>query len=166
MTRRALVAACLGLISGAVAATAQEGTAAGADPATVAWLAGCWQTEAGASTTEEQWMAPAGGLMVGMSRTVREGRARGWEFLLIRSMEGRLVYRAYPSGQSPTSFPAASAGEEEVVFVNAEHDFPQKIRYRRHAPDRIVASVFGEADAETPAFELDYRRVPCAEERR
>jgi len=127
------------------------------DVESVAWMAGCWA----AGGAEEQWMAPAGGLMVGMSRTVRDGLARGHEFLLLRVVEGRIVYWAYPSGQAPTSFPAVSLTEDEIVFANAEHDFPQKIRYRRASSDRLVASVFGGADDERPAFELDYRRVPC-----
>jgi hypothetical protein len=43
------------------------------------WLAGCWAAVSpdGRNAAEEQWMAPRGGLMVGMSRTVRDGTARG-----------------------------------------------------------------------------------------
>lgn len=139
-------------------ALAQTDASAAADVAALAWMGGCWST----GTAEEQWMAPAGGLMVGMSRTVRDGRARGYEFLLMRVVDGRVVYWAYPSGQSPTSFPATEVGADQVVFENAEHDFPQKIRYRRESSDRMVASVFGAVTDESPAFELDYRRVACA----
>jgi len=124
-------------------------------------LAGCWRAGVDLASTEEQWMAPTGGIMVGMSRTLMEGRARAWEFLLIRAVEDRLVYWAHPSGQEPTAFPATSISDNRAVFANPEHDFPKRIEYRRASADRMVASVFGQADAGEPAFALDYRRVPC-----
>ena len=35
------------------------------------WLAGCWEMRRDDRITEEQWMLPRGGVMMGMSRTVR-----------------------------------------------------------------------------------------------
>jgi hypothetical protein len=136
--------------------------AQGADLSVVGWLAGCWVAESEGQKTEEHWMAPGGGLMTMMSRTLRGGVASGYEFGLVRIDAGELVFRAYPSGQSPAEFRAATATGEEVAFVNAEHDFPRKIRYRRSGPDRILASVFSEVQGEGPAFELDFERVACS----
>lgn len=136
-------------------------TAQGADLSMVSWLSGCWVAESEGQQTEEHWMAPGGGLMTMMSRTLRGGVAGGYEFALIRSDAGELVFWAYPSGQSPAEFRAATATGEEVSFVNAEHDFPRKIRYRRSGPDRMLASVFAEVQGEGPAFELDFERVAC-----
>jgi hypothetical protein len=108
------------------------------------------------------WMAPRGGLMVGMSRSIRHGRAGGYELATIRAdTAGRLVYHAVPSGQEPTDFPARSVGDGRLEFVNAEHDFPQKIVYARIDPDLVHAAVFGEVDGAEPAFLLPYRRVRC-----
>lgn len=162
--RQALTMSGFVLLAAAGGVRAQTSAAPGAGSAdlkAVAWLAGCWRAGGGPFATEEQWMAPLGGLMVGMSRTVREGRARAWEFLLIRLVEGRLVYWAHPSGQDPTAFPAMSVGEGDAVFVNPEHDFPKRIEYRRASADWIVAAVYGDAEGGEPAFTLDYGRVPC-----
>ena len=128
-----------------------------------AWLAGCWRVESsdGRNAAEEQWMAPRGGLMVGMSRSVRGGEARGYELLTIRVAEGRLVYHAVPSGQAPADFPARRAADGRLEFVNSEHDFPQKIAYTRHGDDQVEAAVFGEADGSEPAFVIPYQRVRC-----
>lgn len=128
-----------------------------------AWLAGCWRAESpdGRNADEEQWMAPRGGLMVGMSRSIRGGEARGHELMTIRVEEGRLVYHAVPSGQVPTDFPASHAANGRLEFVNAEHDFPQKIVYTRSGHDRVEAAVFGEADGSEPAFVIPYERVRC-----
>jgi len=129
----------------------------------VAWLAGCWRVESpdGQNAAEEQWMAPRGGLMVGMSRSIRGGVARGHEFLTIRVEDGTLVYHAVPSGQQPTDFRARDAEGWRLEFVNAEHDFPQKIIYTRGDDDRVEAAVFGDVDDSEPAFAIPYRRVSC-----
>ena len=139
----------------------QRSEAQETDLAVVGWLAGCWVAESEGQKTEEHWMAPGGGLMTMMSRTLRGGVARGYEFALIRGDAGELVFWAYPSGQSPAEFRAATATGDEVAFVNAEHDFPRKIRYRKSGPDRMLASVFSEVEGGGPAFELDFERVAC-----
>lgn len=128
-----------------------------------AWLAGCWRTESpdGRNATEEQWMAPRGGLMVGMSRSVRDDEARAHELLTIRVAAEGLVYHAAPSGQTPTDFPARSVEEGRLEFVNADHDFPQKIVYTPRAAHAAEAAVFGEADDPEPAFTILYQRVRC-----
>jgi hypothetical protein len=150
---------------------AQSGAATGAagaaenDPLeAAAWLAGCWEAASpdGLNAAEEQWMAPRGGLMVGMSRSIRGGSARGYELATIRADEtGRLVYHALPSGQAPADFPARSIGEGRLEFVNVDHDFPQKIVYARLDPDLVHAAVFGDADGAEPSFLIPYRRAAC-----
>ena len=49
----------------------------------VAWLAGCWESRDGKGAYQEQWMGPNGQTMLGMSRTVRDGKTVAWEFLRI-----------------------------------------------------------------------------------
>ena len=107
-------------------------------------------------------MAPRGGLMVGMSRSIRGGRATGHELATISTdSDGLLVYHAEPSGQSPADFPARSVEDGRLEFVNAEHDFPQKIVYARMDENFVHAAVFGEADGAEPVFLIPYRRVKC-----
>lgn len=162
-----VVAALLAGLPGVVraqSAAAPEGTpseTAVLDAA--AWLAGCWRAESpdGQHVAEEQWMAPRGGLMVGMARTVRGGEVRGYELLTIRVEDGTPVYHAVPSGQQPTDFRARRVDDRRLEFVNSEHDFPQKIAYTRHGDDRAEAAVFDEADGSEPAFVISYHRVSC-----
>jgi hypothetical protein len=78
------------------------------------WLAGCWAAGSGGRVVEEQWMAPRGGLMIGMSRSIRDGTARGYEFVLIRHTEEGVVYAAHPSGQQPADFAAELMKEDRV----------------------------------------------------
>ncbi len=128
----------------------------------VGWLGGCWIASSERRVTEETWMAPSGGMMVDMSRSVRDGVATGYEFLLLRVIEGHLVYSAHPSGQEPTDFRATSVSSSLLRFENPLHDFPQRIDYVRVSRDSVVAKVFAETQSPVPAFELRYQAVECS----
>jgi hypothetical protein len=68
-------------------------------PATIdqmAWLKGCWVQTRPNGVVEEQWMAPSGGAMLGMGRTVRDGKLREYEFTRIVEIDGSLTYMASP----------------------------------------------------------------------
>jgi hypothetical protein len=43
------------------------------------WLAGCWSMGRTDDSTGEHWLAPAGGAMLGLSRTVRAGKMTDYE---------------------------------------------------------------------------------------
>ena len=150
-----LLVAPLVLLGSPTAALAQD------DVGSVAWLSGCWVASAGDVRTDEVWMEPEGGLMVGMVRSVRGGVATGHEFLLLQLKDGRLTYSAYPSGQDPTDFQATEVSTERVRFENPQHDFPRAIEYERTSLDSLTARVYGEIGSREPAFVLRYARRAC-----
>ncbi len=106
-------------------------------------------------------MEPEGGLMVGMSRTVRGDVATGYEFILLQRKDGRLTCSAYPSGQTPTDFQATEVSPERMRFENPEHDFPRAIQYELTSLDSLTARVYGEIGVVEPAFVLRYARREC-----
>lgn len=122
-----------------------------------AWLAGCWRLEAGGRVTDEQWMAPRGDAMVGMSRTVEDGSVVAHEFLSIEAREEGLYYVAVPSGQVRTEFALSEATDSSVAFENPAHDFPTRLEYVRTAPDGLRAT----ASAADSRAEFPMSRVPC-----
>src|SRR5687768_15344377 len=85
-----------------------HGAAQGGSLERLSWLMGCWEMRAGSRMTSEMWMPPAGGLMVGGSRTVIDGAAREFEHLRIAARGDTLVYTAVPSGQVQTDFRSTS----------------------------------------------------------
>lgn len=105
------------------------------------WLSGAWKMEASGRLIEEQWTTPAGGSMLGVSRTIKNGKMVEFEFLRIEEREGTLVYIAQPGGVPPTEFRLISATPNEWVFANLQHDFPQRIRYRRNPDGSVTARV-------------------------
>ena len=142
-------------------ASSVQGQAAPIDQAK--WLAGCWELRSQNRLTVEMWMAPAGGLMLGASRTVVGGVAREFEHLRIRTDGDKLAYIALPSGQKETTFPAKQVSDSELVFENLGHDFPQRIIYRRRGADSLVARIEGPGpNNATRGFDFPMRRVNCA----
>lgn len=140
----------------------------------VAWLHGCWQTTTApappapsertrveGSVVEEQWMAPRGGTMIGMGRTVRDGRTTEYELVVLREQDGRLAYEAHPSGQPSAVFLSREIGESSVVFENAEHDFPQRVGYRK-SESGLAAWIEGTMKGQSRHIDFNYARVPCA----
>jgi len=121
------------------------------------WLAGCWSTTRGDSMVEEHWMKPGGGTMLGMSRTIRGGKTSEYEFLQIRDVNGTLTYVAQPSGQAEAAFTLRSASGSEAIFENPDHDFPQRIIYRRTV-DGLSARVEGTRNGQLRGIDYPYRR--------
>ena len=94
------------------------------------WLVGCWTTPEG--DAQEVWVVDSEGALAGFSVALDNNAVRFYEVLGIRHMEdGSLVYTAHPVGQASTSFTAKEISENSVLFVNADHDYPQEIRYSR-----------------------------------
>ena len=141
--------------------------AASPDPVVVedlGWLAGCWARSDAAEGSGEQWMAPAGGTVLGMSRTVRDGRTAEYEFVVIqRATDGVLVYHARPSGQAATEFRLLRLNGREVVFENPAHDFPQRVGYRLQDDGGLLAWIEGTRSGKTRRVEFHMRRAACGE---
>lgn len=136
--------------------------AAGQDLGALSWLSGCWAAEGGEPGSVEHWLPPAGGTMLGLSRTVKKGKTVEHEFLQIRAnAEGRLVYIALPSGQKETTFTLANASEGTVTFENLQHDFPQRVIYRLLPDDRLAARIEGMRNGQLRGIDFAMKKVPC-----
>jgi hypothetical protein len=123
----------------------------------LAWLTGCWKQARAKGHTEEHWMAPAGGTMLGMSRTVMDGKTVEYEFIRIEPVNGVLAYVAMPSRQAEAAFPLASLDAGSVVFENRSHDFPQRIAYRRNPDGSMTARIEGTVDGQSRSREFPYQ---------
>lgn len=134
------------------------------DISKLAFIGGCWTlTRPNGAKIEEQWLAPAGGAMIGMSRTVRDGKLREFEFMrILAAADGKLQYVAIPSGQAEAAFPVKEIGDNAVTFENPQHDFPQRILYRLVDKDTLVARIEGSVGGQARAADFPYRRCAAA----
>jgi hypothetical protein len=151
-----LVSLAATLLALASPALAPLDASRGADD--LSWMSGCWMQTKADGFIEEHWTSPAGGTLLGMSRTVRGGKTTEWEFLRIADAGGRLAYVANPSGQAENAFPLKSLAPGEVVFEDPKHDFPQRIIYRRNADGSVTARIEGEIGGKVKAVDFPYQR--------
>jgi len=120
----------------------------------LAWLAGDWQTAAGAERqVDEHWTAPLGGAMLGTSRTVADGKMLEFEYLRIVQQEDGIYYVAHPNARTPgTRFKLTRLTANQVVFENPQHDFPKRITYSRGEGGSLTATVDGGEGTSGPTF--------------
>jgi len=126
----------------------------------VAWMAGCWDYTRNGRHVTESWTPVEGGTLMGISRTVVNGKTTEWEFLVIREGVKGLEYVAKPSGQPEATFTAATASATQVVFENPAHDFPKKIVYTRDG-DSLTASIEGPMNGQTRKIDFPYKKAAC-----
>jgi hypothetical protein len=100
--------------------------------------------------------------MLGMSRTVSGGSLLEHEFIVLREEGDRFAYEAHPSRQSAAVFLSREIGDSTILFENREHDFPQRIGYRRDGRDALAAWIEGSVNGKSRRVDFAYRRVACA----
>ncbi|MFN3512718.1 MAG: DUF6265 family protein [Phenylobacterium sp.] len=137
------------------AALALMMSAAGVDD--LAWMAGSWRLEAGGVVTREAWLSPMDGTMAGVTQTHRPGRPPEVEFATIVADSRGVTFTARVEGQPPTPFRRKPGAEGEAVFENLEHDFPQRIVYRRCGED-LCARIEGVVRGDLRSQDWRYRR--------
>ncbi len=99
-------------------------------PALPAFMTGCWDLIDGEHWTQECWMEPRAGLMLGASREGTGATLKSWEQLRIeQSAGGRITLFASPGGRAPLPFEGRIVSANAIEFTNATHDYPQRIRY-------------------------------------
>jgi hypothetical protein len=134
----------------------------GTELAKLAWLGGCWQSEGGEPGSVEQWLPLAGGSLLGVSRTVKEGKTVAYEFMDIRAQaDGTLAFHAHPSGRPADTFPALRLTDTEVVFENLQHDFPQRVVYAVEGGNKLNARIEGLRNGSLRVIHYPMRRVSC-----
>jgi hypothetical protein len=99
--------------------------------------------------------------MLGMGRTVGARGLGDYELTLIKQDGDRLLFEAHPKGQAPATFAARVATPDSVVFELPEHDFPQRVGYRRVGADSVHAWVEGTMNGSMRRVDFPYARVPC-----
>ncbi len=107
----------------------------------LAWLSGHWVQESPGVWVEEFWTPPRGGTLFAIGRTGDGESLSGFEYLRIApGPDGRLVLFASPGAGPAVAFNLVEADGSGLRFENPNHDFPQRIVYRRDG-DRLEAVI-------------------------
>jgi hypothetical protein len=126
--------------------------------ASLGWLEGSWLHEEEGRRVEEVWLAPAGGMLLGLNRDVGDAKRAFFEYLRIEERDDGIFYVSSPRGAPPTDFRLVTLERDRVVFENPVHDFPQRIEYRR-AGDELRARISNLDESSGRTSEWHWRLV-------
>jgi hypothetical protein len=149
----------------AVAPAPASAPAAEGPLADFAWLAGCWRGTVNQREFREHWMPLRGNLMLATGHTVAGNRTQDFEYIRLEPRGDGVFYVAAPSGQKEAAFRFAERtmdGTDAIyTFVNPEHDFPQRIVYRRGSEGWLYVHVEGKLKGEERRIIYPMRRIDC-----
>ena len=68
--------------------------------------------------------------MIGSGRTGNGDKVGHWEWMRIeRSADGAVTFYGSPKGAPAVGFKAIDGDGKSITFINAAHDYPQRVRY-------------------------------------
>ena len=106
----------------------------------LAFMAGCW-TGPG---TLEMWMKPDGGAVLGAGRTIKDYKVVATEFFSVSETADTVILNVQLRlAEKTTPFRAKEITESSVTFENPEHDYPQRIIYRKQADGSLLGRIEG-----------------------
>ena len=145
------------------AADAPKRVAASLDA--LAWLEGCWRGSVNQRDFREHWLPMQGGMMIGASQTVMQGKTQDFEYLRLETRPDGVYYIAIPSGKKESAFRLVGAEEDDrgthFTFAGTVDEFPQQIVYHRGAEGWLYASIEGKLNGEDRRVTYPMRRVDC-----
>ncbi|MBK9216333.1 MAG: hypothetical protein IPM59_12225 [Chloracidobacterium sp.] len=128
-----------------------------------AGMSGCWERRDDAKKLliSEQWMAVEGTSIIGMSRTVKNGKTTDWEFMRIEERTDGIYFVAKPKANpTETDFRLISTGAAEFIFENKAHDFPQRVIYKA-VGDKLAARIEGTIQGKSKGIDFPLTRGKC-----
>ena len=135
------------------------------DVGALAWLNGCWVGTVNQRDFREQWSPLRGGALIGAGSTVFQGKLQSYEYLRIEARVDGVHYVALPSGQKEEAFRLVSitTDDKDTVFTfsNPQHDFPQRILYRRATEGWLYATIEGKLNGEDRQVIYPMRHIDC-----
>lgn len=123
------------------------------------WLVGKWKLESDRVELYEEWKTDGKHRLKGESYVMRDDQKQVSEILFLEKFDDQWAYIALPEGQSIALFALVNSENNEFVFENKEHDFPQRIIYRLINQGEISASVEGEKNGELKTMNFKFTKV-------
>jgi hypothetical protein len=131
----------------------------------LSWLTGNWRHSREEQVREEIWSEALGGVMVGMTRWVRDGKVTGLELSSIQMEDDRVILRTRHFDRSLADRPEEVRSwklrslEEgrEAVFENPDLGFPCRVVFRAVEPGHLSRRLEGVREGEDAVEEYPYR---------
>ena len=133
----------------------------------MSWLYGCWGGKVNQRDFREQWMPLRGNTLLGIGSTEFQDKLASYEYLRIEGRADGVYYVALPSEQKEAAFKLVTAVHDNrdnadiFTFENPQHDFPQRIIYRRESKNSLFARIEGKENGVSKGIDYRYKRASC-----
>lgn len=110
------------------------------------WLLGSWENASPEGNLSENWEKTNDSVYAGHTYFVIGKDTVFTESITLVEANGKLAYVTAVSDQNggkAIRFEMTSGTEDQLVFENPKHDFPQKITYNKITNDSLVAEISG-----------------------
>ena len=126
----------------------------------LSWMLGKWQMQTNGGAIIEEWAKSSDSLWQGVSYAVSHyGDTQFAENIKLNYVNDQLVYLPTVSDQNENkevSFAEKSFSDSLVVFENMDHDFPQRIIYKKISDTSILAAIEGIQNGQSRREEFAY----------
>ncbi|MDF1864440.1 MAG: DUF6265 family protein [Saprospiraceae bacterium] len=125
------------------------------------WLIGKWKREGKRNTIFEEW-EKEGGSFVGKSYVELGNELKISETLEIFQKESETFYTPTVINQNEGEaipFKMLGSFKDRFIFLNSEHDFPQKIVYRKIGKDSLKVQISGPMNDTWRKIDFDFEKV-------
>ncbi|MBX2876379.1 MAG: hypothetical protein KTR30_29945 [Saprospiraceae bacterium] len=122
-------------------------------------LIGHWEGPLGGGTFIEKWEKIASDYLQGEGFWIRGGDTILVENISIRKLGEHWAYIAIINNSAPTLFTATKVENNNWVFRNPEHDYPQEVGYELKSQDELQAWTDGKVKGKARKDEYFLKRM-------
>lgn len=112
----------------------------------MSWLVGEWENKMPEGNLTETWIKANDSTFTGKTLFIKEKDTIHNEEIVLSQKGETLYYTPTVIGQNndePIEFKMTNSTENEFVFENPKHDYPQKIVYKKLNSTNLVATISG-----------------------
>jgi len=125
------------------------------------WFLGNWENVSKASISREIWSQKNDSTLFGESFTTVEKDTVFYEKIDLIERNDSLFYIVSVRDQNkekPVSFYMTKSTDNQIVFENPKHDFPNKIEYNKVGNDSIFAKIYGTQNGKQTSIDFPMNR--------
>jgi len=126
------------------------------------WLIGTWENKTQRGSIYETWTKARNNEFSGKSYSIKDKDTIVFENIRLLQENKKLFYIPTVKNQNeglPVRFAAKSISENQLVFENPQHDFPQIIAYTKINSDSLIAEISGRKNGQNRKQTFPMKRV-------
>jgi hypothetical protein len=133
--------------------------------AALSWMVGCWRSSGArdGSTSNEIWLAPRGGSMVGVGQSFRDVKALSSEAMRLYDEGATVKLWLRPDAKKELTLSLEAAGERFAAFSVTDGDTTTKLRYESNNATEMKAKFRLERGLSRRGADFSFIKVDCAE---